>query len=494
VTIGSTIAVVVPTIGRSSLWPLVERLREEVDARIVVVDDRLAGAPLDVGGLAEVRRSGGAGPAAARNVGWRAVEAPWVVFVDDDVLPLPGWATLLAQDLAAADPDLAAVQGRIEVPLPRGRRATDWERNVSALASARWITADLAVRRSALVATGGFHEGFRRAYREDTDLALRLQAAGWRLELGDRRVRHPVRPAPWHVSVGRQRGNADDALMSRRHGRGWRRGAGLPRGALRSHLITTTSLAVALVLLLLQRPRPAGAAGVAWTAGTARFAWSRIRPGPRTASEVAAMVVTSVAIPPVAVWHRARGEVAAVLFDRDGTLVHDVPYNGDPDRVVPVPGARAALDRLRRAGLAIGLVTNQSGIGRGTLRLDEVAAVNRRVAELVGRFDVVAVCPHADDDRCGCRKPGPGLVRAAAAAVGVPADRCVVVGDIGTDVQAARSAGARAVLVPNAATRPAEVAMANQLEGEDGGGTGPAVAVRPDLRAAVDLILSRWAR
>src|SRR5690348_5821530 len=71
----------------------------------------------------------------------------------------------------------------------------------------------------------------------------------------------------------------------------------------------------------------------------------------------------------------------AVLFDRDGTLVHDVPYNGDPALVRPVPGARAALDRLRAAGLRLGVVTNQSAVARGMISQDDVAAVHARITE-----------------------------------------------------------------------------------------------------------------
>ncbi|HKT03110.1 MAG TPA: HAD-IIIA family hydrolase, partial [Rugosimonospora sp.] len=123
----------------------------------------------------------------------------------------------------------------------------------------------------------------------------------------------------------------------------------------------------------------------------------------------------------------------AVLLDRDGTLVRDVPYNGDPQRVVPVPGARTALDRLRAAGLRLAVVSNQSGIGRGLLTLEAVSRVNARIEELLGPFDGWHLCPHTADDGCGCRKPAPGLVHAAARALGTVAARCVVVGDIGSD-------------------------------------------------------------
>ena len=165
----------------------------------------------------------------------------------------------------------------------------------------------------------------------------------------------------------------------------------------------------------------------------------------------------------------------AVLFDRDGTLVHDVPYNGDPALVRPVPGARRAVQRLRDAGLRIALVTNQSGIARGLLTAAAVGAVNDELQRQVGRFDAVAVCPHAPEEGCGCRKPAPGLVLQAAAALGVRPDETVVIGDIGADVGAAAAAGARSILVPTPVTRREEVEEA------------PLVA--PDLDAAVDLVL-----
>ncbi|HEV7896499.1 MAG TPA: HAD-IIIA family hydrolase [Planosporangium sp.] len=167
---------------------------------------------------------------------------------------------------------------------------------------------------------------------------------------------------------------------------------------------------------------------------------------------------------------------AAALLDRDGTLVEDVPYNGNPDLVRPVPGARAALDRLRAAGLRLGVVSNQSGVARRLLTHERVRRVNERVEELLGPFDTWLYCPHGPDDGCDCRKPAPGMVLEAARALGVPAQRCVMVGDIGADVAAGLAAGAAAVLVPTPVTRAEEVAAA------------PVVAA--DLAAAADWILA----
>ena len=156
---------------------------------------------------------------------------------------------------------------------------------------------------------------------------------------------------------------------------------------------------------------------------------------------------------------------SAVLFDRDGTLVVDVPYNTDPARVEPMPGAVAAVRRLRDAGLPLGVVSNQSGIARGLITPAELEAVNARVDELLGPFDTWQVCPHGPEDGCPCRKPQPGLVLAAAQALGVRPENVVVIGDIGADMGAARAAGSRAVLVPTGVTRAEEVGEAPEVAG-----------------------------
>ena len=164
-----------------------------------------------------------------------------------------------------------------------------------------------------------------------------------------------------------------------------------------------------------------------------------------------------------------------MLFDRDGTLIADVPYNGDPARVEPMPGAAAALERLRAAGIPTAVVSNQSGLARGLLAPADVAAVNRRMEELLGPLGPIEVCPHSPTDGCECRKSAPGLILRAAARLRADPRRCAVVGDIGADVEAARAAGARGVIVPTPRTLPEEIAAAPERA--------------PDLNAAVDLLL-----
>ena len=123
--------VVIPTSGRPSLVRLLEALAEASGPHhpaevIVVCDGDAASVPQTVGPLGlRALRSGGRGPAAARNAGWRAAATEWVAFLDDDVVPPADWTRRLARDLEDLDGTIAGSQGRVRVPLPAGRRPTD---------------------------------------------------------------------------------------------------------------------------------------------------------------------------------------------------------------------------------------------------------------------------------------------------------------------------------------------------------------------------------
>jgi HAD superfamily hydrolase (TIGR01662 family) len=516
-------AVVIPTIGRPGLADLIAAVDgEPAPSCIVVVDDRrTAPNELDLPKTTApllVVRSGGRGPAAARNAGWRAADAKWskndwpeidwIAFLDDDVAVPVDWCRRLIKDLADLPATVAASQAWLNVPSPEGRRPTDAERRTMGLGGALWITADMAYRRAALVETGGFDERFPRAFREDSDLAIRTVRSGYRIAWGERVTTHPLASSTsLRTSLRDQAGNADNALLRAKYGPGWRSLIGTTQGRTGRHLITSAAAIAALgagALSLSKRKGSgrslkgvAAAAGLVWLGLTAEFAAARILPGPRTAREISTMVATSVLIPPLAVAHRLRGELRvrlaprsaqqapsaqqaaskkprAVLFDRDGTLIKDVPYLADPRRVQPMPGARRTLNQLRRRGVAVGVVSNQSGVARGLINPDELAQVNARVESLLGPFDTWQVCPHAPDAGCSCRKPEPGMVTAAARELGLAPGECLLIGDIGSDVDAALAAGARAVLVPTRHTKVGEIDHAQQV-----------AAVAPNLRSAV---------
>ncbi|MBO0677733.1 HAD-IIIA family hydrolase [Mycolicibacterium sp. S2-37] len=471
--------IVIPTIGR----PSVHRLLAEIAAQdgpkpaaVLVVDDRAQPTPplvTDEPLPVTVLRSGGRGPAAARNAGWRATTTRWVVFVDDDVHPQPHWRNRLADDLAVAEAGGAAgSQAVLEVPTAPGRRATDDEKRTQRLADARWITADMAYRRAALIEVGGFDERFPRAYREDSDIALRITLRGHTIISGTRRSTHPVAPASVMSSVRAQIGNRDNALLRRKFGRGWRAAVGEGRGRLPAHAVTAAAAVTAAVSGVAGRRRTAAGAAGLWAALTVEFTARRFLAGPQTPAEAGRMLLTSVLIPPAAVYHRLHGEWTfraarrdpplAVLLDRDDTIIVDSPYLNDPAGVRPMPGAIEALTRLRKRGLLLAVVTNQSGVAKGLITDEQLAAVNARVDAELGPFDSWQVCLHDVDDGCSCRKPAPGMVQAAAEALGVPPDRCVLIGDTGGDVQAALSAGASAILVPTKRTLPQEVSQARE--------------------------------
>jgi D,D-heptose 1,7-bisphosphate phosphatase len=178
----------------------------------------------------------------------------------------------------------------------------------------------------------------------------------------------------------------------------------------------------------------------------------------------------------------------AVFLDRDGTLIEHVPYLSDPELVRLLPGAAEALKRLRRAGFARVLVTNQSAIGRGMLTEDRLAQIHielyRQLAAAGATLDGTYYCPNAPagDDRtvveCQDRKPGPGMLRRAAADLNLELSRSWMVGDLISDVLAGLNAGCRSILVQSGQSSPAD---ADALAGRS--------LIARDLAAAADLII-----
>jgi hypothetical protein len=116
-----------------------------------------------------------------------------------------------------------------------------------------------------------------------------------------------VPASAWWASISRQRGNADDALLRRRYGRDWRRVTGVPRGRRARHVATTAAALLAVGAGLAGRRTAGAAAATVWLGLTVEFAARRILAGPRTRAEIATMVLTSAAIPPMATLHWLRG-------------------------------------------------------------------------------------------------------------------------------------------------------------------------------------------
>jgi D-glycero-D-manno-heptose 1,7-bisphosphate phosphatase len=140
-----------------------------------------------------------------------------------------------------------------------------------------------------------------------------------------------------------------------------------------------------------------------------------------------------------------------VLVDRDGTINVDRHYLSNPDQVELLPNAAEGLAELKRLGLGVVVVTNQSGVGRGLFdenRLNEIHARLREILYASGvELDGIVCCTHRPDEGCGCRKPLPGLVEAAAREHGFAPQDSFVIGDKPCDIDLGRAVGATTFLV-----------------------------------------------
>jgi D-glycero-D-manno-heptose 1,7-bisphosphate phosphatase len=141
----------------------------------------------------------------------------------------------------------------------------------------------------------------------------------------------------------------------------------------------------------------------------------------------------------------------AVFLDRDGTIMEDSNYVGDIERVLVIPSAVAALQRLQEAGYKLFIITNQSGVGRGYFTREAVESIHAHLDEHFGRhgvhFDRYYVCPHHPEDNCDCRKPKPKFLLDAAREYGLELSHCFMVGDRPSDIQAGINAGVSSILV-----------------------------------------------
>ncbi len=140
-----------------------------------------------------------------------------------------------------------------------------------------------------------------------------------------------------------------------------------------------------------------------------------------------------------------------VFLDRDGTIIEDRHYISRPDDVCLFPGAAAALRELQNLGFGLAVVTNQAGVGRGYFGLDALSAVHARLEELLAaegvRLDGIYICPHAPDAGCPCRKPRPGLFKAALAEHDFVTAKSFMIGDKAIDIEFGKKAGLTTILV-----------------------------------------------
>lgn len=251
------------------------------------------------------------GPAAARNIGWRAAQSEIIAFTDDDCIPEQRWlnAGLTAFD---SDKDIAAISGRIVIPMSTS--VTDYEYNAYQLTRSEFVTANCFYRRDILSLIGGFDERFTAAWREDTDLYFSLLEHDLRgIAVFEAVVMHPVRPARWGISLFQQRKSMFNALLYKKHPALYRQKvqAAPPwhyYSILGALLVVVLAAAFGLWLLSL-------IAFCAWLYMTLRFSLQRLRKTIHTPAHVTEMLLTSALIPPLCVFWRLYGMLRfRVLF------------------------------------------------------------------------------------------------------------------------------------------------------------------------------------
>jgi GT2 family glycosyltransferase len=314
------VSVVVPTCGRLDLLDrcLDALTRQTLPGscyEVIIVDDEpnhntlhlVAGwraRTLERGPrLVYVSNAGPHGPAAARNRGWRIAQAPVIAFTDDDTVASPTW---LSSALAVFAEGVDALCGRIEMPLPA--TPTDYQRDARLLETAEFVTANCFCRKSVLEQLDGFDERFTCPWREDSDLHFRLLEMNANIaHAPGALVVHPVRPAPWGVSVLQTKKIAFDALLYKKHPALYRQKIqGAPRW---DYYVIVASLVATLAALAGAGTLLATLAGATWLTLTVRLCVRRLSGTAKTPSHVAEMIVTSVLIPPLAVFWRIAGAI-----------------------------------------------------------------------------------------------------------------------------------------------------------------------------------------
>ena len=142
----------------------------------------------------------------------------------------------------------------------------------------------------------------------------------------------------------------------------------------------------------------------------------------------------------------------AVFLDRDGVINRAIVREGKPyppatpEEVEILPGVSNALARLKAAGFVLVVVSNQPDVARGTTKRETVEAINSKLAETLP-LEHFRICYHDGKDGCGCRKPRPGMLLAAARDLNVDLASCFMIGDRWRDVEAGRRAGCKTLFI-----------------------------------------------
>ena len=250
------------------------------------------------------------GPAAARNYGWMKATGELVAFTDDDCIPDKDWlASLVA---AYHDEDELVISGQVIVPLPE--TPTDFELNTSHLETAEFITANCACTKKALLETGGFDERFEQAWREDSDLHFKIIQHDIPVKkVINAVVVHPVRKAPWGISIKEQRKGMYNALLYKKFPELYK--SRIKSKAPLNYYAMIFAFLTGCTLLLMKSEFLALISFSVWLILLVLFISRRLASTSHSPEHVAEMIVTSIFIPFLSVyWQFYGGLKYRVLF------------------------------------------------------------------------------------------------------------------------------------------------------------------------------------
>ena len=245
-----------------------------------------------------------AGPAAARNLGWLLAQGELVVFTDDDCIPAANWLNAMWAAYQRQGLTEVAFSGNTVVPIKE--HPTDYEKNISQLASAEFITANCACTRKALQQVDGFDERFKMAWREDSDLQFKFIQSGIPiLKVPGAIVTHPVRKAPWGVSIKEERKGMFNALLYKKYPRLYKEKI-QPSPPWHYYAISVF-LVLLIAGLITDKSVPKYTGMIGWLVLTTWFTWKRLHSTSHSLPHVTEMMFTSAVIPVLSLFWKFYG-------------------------------------------------------------------------------------------------------------------------------------------------------------------------------------------
>lgn len=261
------------------------------------------------------------GPAASRNAGWMNAEGRLIAFTDDDCLPSPGW--LRTAWNAYKGEQLVVFTGKVIVPV--SRHPTDYERNIAKLETAEFVTANCICTRQALKCVGGFDERFSMAWREDSDLHFNFISNDIPIYPVQAVVTHPIREAPWGVSIKEQKKGIYNALLYKKYPELYRQRI-KPHSSWNYYAMLLFFSGV-IFLLVQGHPMMALVPLFCWLTLLISFIEKRLSDTSRSQRHVIEMIITSVLIPFASVFWQLYGSVKFRVWFLQITILINLTFN-----------------------------------------------------------------------------------------------------------------------------------------------------------------------